>query len=179
MTSCGAPTLYEWAAGLDRYAPDRIPAGYPIIARWRSGGGAHHHILTTSPTPPEGWVPIEGRPPVRGLDALERLKDYTELDYRVVGGTVEIAIIPEFRGWWIGKKGWKIKTLQRIVGKRIRLVDGVRLEAWFDDDGKPLSNPCPLPKGAFRWICEPPSQGGSIVGGWYAPWTLEREGGEA
>ena len=53
------------------------------------------------------------------------LQKYIDLDYRVVNNTIEIAVIPMRMGQFIGKKGYKVKAMQKHLNKKIKVFKAI------------------------------------------------------
>ena len=53
------------------------------------------------------------------------LRKYIDLDYRIVGDVIEVAVVPQRVGQFIGKRGYKIRAMEKHLGKKIRVSQGV------------------------------------------------------
>ena len=92
----------------------------------------------------------------RNIDAFfKKLREYIDLDYRINSNVIEVAVEPSRTGQFIGRKGWKVKAMEKHVGKKIRVVQGVRAEGV----GKPYFT-------GYR----DPKHGYFITWGYVAPW---------
>jgi predicted PilT family ATPase len=108
------------------------------LAYWHTHGGAHHYFIVSEKTAKQlvtkdrHWK-IEKE--ITAENFFKVFKRYTEFAVRKVDNTVYIAIPPSYRGWWIGKGGFRIKTIQQILGSKIILVNCVyvmeRAGVWF------------------------------------------------
>ena len=95
----------------------------------------------------------------KDIDAFfKKLREYIDLDYRINGNVIEVAVEPHRVGQFIGRGGRKIKAMQKLLGKRIRVVQGVKAEGI----GKPYFT-------GYR----DPKHGYFITWGYVAPWKFD------
>jgi len=63
---------------------------------------------------------------------FEKLNRYIDLAWRRQGNTIEVAVPERFISKFIGKKGWKVREIQRHLGLRVRVVPAITL-SWSDE----------------------------------------------
>jgi hypothetical protein len=109
-----------------------MPPGY--VAYWHSHGGREHVIiLPPGVQPPECWRLDMVYKEESYEFFLEEMKKFSEFDYCIKNSQTRISCPPYLIGWWIGKRGWKIKTLQSYFSKRITIEEGVEISADYDE----------------------------------------------
>ena len=96
------------------------------LAYWHTRGGAHHYFIVDQNTADQlikkdRYWRIERE--IAAENFFKVFKRYTEFAVRKVDNTIYIAIPPSYRGWWIGKEGFRIKTIQHILNSKIILVN--------------------------------------------------------
>jgi hypothetical protein len=105
------------------------------LAYWHTGGGAHHYFITSLDVAERLRGDWKITQEVTAENFFKVLKRYTEFDTRKANNTVYVAIPPYLRGWWIGKRGHRIRQIQNILSTSITLVDCLyvkrRSGIWF------------------------------------------------
>lgn len=145
------------------FADDRLKAtklfNQPeALFRWHSGGRGHAAILTTIP------IDSDSHPlPTSPEDFFRALRRYGNFAWRRVGNYIEMAIVPDGRGWWIGQRGARIRALQDHLGLKIILVDGVSV-------AKITGLPSAVEDLIFAGYRDP-HYGFAFTHGWVAPWV--------
>jgi hypothetical protein len=108
------------------------------LAYWRTRGGAHYYFIVDEDAArqliaKDRYWRIEKE--VTAENFFQIFKRYTEFSVKKVNNIMYIAVPPHLKGWWIGKGGFRIKTIQRILGLKIMLVDCLyvmkRAGVWF------------------------------------------------
>lgn len=132
------------------------------LFRWRSGGRGMSSVITRGPV--EGFIsrPLSQQP----NEFFEVLKRYGDFTWRQVGNAIEMCIVPDRRGWWIGKGGIRIRALQEHLGMRVVLVDGVAV----------VNRDTGLPSDSVFAGHRDPGLGMMLVEGYIAPWQDLPEG---
>ena len=135
---------------LDEHGYYQFERAFPEIKReYEEFEREHNRFATVSYTVEQ--VPRD----IKGF--FQKLKEYIDLDYRIKDGIVEVAVEPYRIGQFIGKKGRKIRALQRHIGKKIKVVQGVKAEG--------------IGKQYFTGYRDP-KRGYFITRGYVAPWKL-------
>jgi len=112
-----------------------------ILAHWRSSSGKTQSVIALRRLEKipcdknHPWVEKEIRGWENILNALRGMVDFA---WREVGGVIELAIDPYYKGWWIGKKGWRIRKLEELVGRQIRFVSYVQV-SWGGAPGNVIA----------------------------------------
>jgi hypothetical protein len=123
---------------IEKYRASGLKPEMPIryIGYWHSHGGREHAIiLPPGVQPPECWRLDMVYEKESYEFFLEEMKKFSEFDYCIKNSQTRISCPPHMIGWWIGKKGWKIKTLQSYFSKRITIERGVEINVGYGKKG--------------------------------------------
>jgi len=156
---------------------------------WRTGGGRNALILTENPEKVKEVYEREYKNPSISIEEAPKdvheffklLRQFIDLDYRIINdNVVEVAVITV--GKLIGKRGRNIKAIQRHIGKKIKVVQGILVHYDFFDnvwrrslDNKTISCSDPviqLNEQDLFWYKPDPSHGYAPSWGYIAPWKL-------
>jgi hypothetical protein len=122
---------------IEKYRASGLKPEMPpkYVAYWHSHGGREHAvILPPGVQPPECWRLDMVYKEESYEFFLEEMKKFSEFDYCIENNQIRVSCPPYRIGWWIGKKGWKIKTIQSYFNKRITIEEGIEISTDYDED---------------------------------------------
>jgi hypothetical protein len=161
--------VYLWYYGRKLYLKSHDVCDNPL-AFWRSSGSGIYRMIIPSNVAEEfkkkygryGSIEITS---VGSDNLLRLLRGIVDFVWREYQGIIYISAMRDYGavfegrtastvGWWIGKGGWRIREIQKILGKKVHVVecipahwdngyivhtsgDGMRIVLSFDNPDKP------------------------------------------
>jgi len=178
------------------------PLGYNFY--WHSGGDARHKIICTEQYIKENapfFSKIKSTPYAILSDARQMPKDideffkelryFIDFDYTVNGKMVYVAVVPGYLGKFIGIRGRNIREIEKHLDIKIEAMPAffatVHFEknepCWglWDIEDRTSKHPrliatkVELDEDAIFKKIKGPSYGFAVIGGWVAPWHINRK----
>jgi hypothetical protein len=110
-----------------------------VLAFWRSGGSGIYRIIIPDTVAEEfkrkygryGSIEVTSVDKTNLLKLLKKITDFEWVEYK---GVIYISAMRDYNacfngrttsnvGWWIGKGGWRVREIQRILERRVIVVD--------------------------------------------------------
>jgi hypothetical protein len=130
--------VYLWYYGRKLYLKSHDVAEN-VLAFWRSSGGGIYRMIVKDNVAEDfrkkygryGSIEITKVEPDNLLRLLRGIVDFA---WREHNGIIYISAMRDYDatfdgrtsstiGWWIGKQGWRIKEIKKILGKPVKVVD--------------------------------------------------------
>ena len=122
----------------------QIKEEYEEFEREHGRQGTVGYTVQEMPTDPEKF--------------FRKLREYIDLDYRITEKPqIEIAVNPARMGQFIGRKGYKIKAIQRHLGTAVKVYAGIAKKG---------------PGYKYFTGYRDPTRAYSITEGYVAPWNI-------
>jgi len=149
--------LYKKIVGGSRVAVSELLRSGTALFCGISGGRGQAVVVTDRPL--EGAWPLPQAP----AEFFREMAALGEFAWRELpDGTIEIAVDPAAVGWWIGREGHKVRAIQEHLGRKVRIIPGIRVSCspWVPSEARPH---------AFKLIFAKPT--GTCTGAVFAPWV--------